>query len=163
VGPLYLKTTLNHIENVSYNIYGIYNGSVATLWVEANITYNCPDGLISGGNNDDNYITYAEGEPSFTGFDFYKLEPNTLLSSTEVKKTNCQYNPSTNLYTVTIVKKYTNVTASSGNILNYYFCVPAINNIYLKGLSEKGNIDLSLLGSGTVKLTGWRFYNSNTN
>jgi hypothetical protein len=61
VGPLYLKTTLNHIENVSYNIYGIYNGSVATLWVEANITYNCPDGLISGGNNDDNYITYAEG------------------------------------------------------------------------------------------------------
>jgi hypothetical protein len=44
--------------------------------------------------------------------------------------------------------------------LDYYFCVPAIGNVYLKGLSEKGNIDLSLLGSGEVKLTGWRFYNS---
>ena len=163
VGPLYLKTTLNHIENVSYDIYGIYNNSKATLWVEATITYNCPDGLTSGGNSDDNYITYAEGQPSFTGFDFYKLGQNTLLSPAETKKSNCQYNPATNLYTVTILKKYTNVTASNGDILNYYFCVPAINNIYLKGLSEKGSIDLSLLGSGTVKLTGWRFYNSDTN
>ena len=171
VGPLYLKTTLNHIENVSYNIYGIYKDSKATLWVEANITYNCPDGIsiydeqgkiiISG--SDDNYITYAEGKPSFTGFDFYKLDSSsTLLSPTETKKSNCQYNPSTNLYTVTILKKYTDVTASSGDILNYYFCVPAINNIYLKGLSEKGSINLSLLGSGEIELNGWRFYNNDT-
>ena len=35
-----------------------------------------------------------------------------------------------------------------------------MENIYLRGLSEKGSIDTSLLGSGTVKLNGWRFYNS---
>lgn len=175
VGPLYLKTTLNHIEQASYNIYGTYSDK-ANLWIESVLIYNCPDGIpiyneengriiVSG--SDDNYITYAEGKPSFTGFDFYTLEKdenNNNIWKLQDEKTgsktyNCSYNPATNLYTVTILKKY-EITAANTDVINYYYCVPAINSIYLRGLSEKGSIDLSLLGSGTVKLTGWRFYNS---
>ena len=49
-------------------------------------------------------------------------------------------------------------------MLNYYFCVPASDlqngtQIYLRGLSEKGSINLSLLGSGEIELIGWRFFN----
>jgi len=33
-------------------------------------------------------------------------------------------------------------------------------NVFIKGLSTKGSLDLSLLGSGQARLTGWRFYNN---
>ena len=32
--------------------------------------------------------------------------------------------------------------------------------MFIKGLSTKGSLDLSLLGSGQARLTGWRFYNN---
>ena len=35
----------------------------------------------------------------------------------------------------------------------------ADSGVYLRGLSVKGSIDLSLLGSGNLKFNGWRFYN----
>jgi len=34
--------------------------------------------------------------------------------------------------------------------------------LYLKGLSTKGSINLSLLGSGEVSFNGWKFYNNYT-
>lgn len=157
VGPLYLKATLNHIENASYNIYGIKEGNIITLWIESVITYNCPDGLTSGRGSDDNYSTYALGTPTFKGFDFKGLNVTLNLNSTEYK--NHSYDSKTNLYTVTITKKYTCSNPSS-NIIEYYFCVPGINDLYLKGLSEKGSIDTTLLGSGQIDLMGWRFYNN---
>lgn len=61
VGPLYIKATYNHISDFSYNIYGTYNGTNAELFVEGFITYNCPDGITSGGRSDSNYNSYAEG------------------------------------------------------------------------------------------------------
>lgn len=64
VGPLYLQAKLNHIKEFSYNIYGVYNTEElsATLWVEAYITYNCPDGITQVTTvNDPDYYTYEEG------------------------------------------------------------------------------------------------------
>lgn len=43
VSPLYLKIQLNHIQNFSYNLYGVKdeNGDYS-IYIEANIKYNCP-------------------------------------------------------------------------------------------------------------------------
>jgi len=75
------------------------------------------------------------------------------------------YNPNNNTYSVKIVKKYTNITGKNGTtIFDYVLGVKAdieSPNIYLKGISAKGSIDLSLLGSGILKFNGWRFYNKN--
>jgi len=43
IGPLYLKTSLNHIENFNYTIYGTYDSGEANLQIEGYLTYNCPD------------------------------------------------------------------------------------------------------------------------
>lgn len=176
-GPLYLKTKLNHIEQISYNIYGTFKQTTnessttneTTLWIESIITYNCPDGVTDGGNSDDNYYTYDEGTPKFSGFDFYvkeivdNKEKYVKKEASSTKFSNSFYDLSTNLYTVKVLKTY-NLT--QGGIIYYYFCVPGITlnkeTYYLKGLSEKGEIDTSLLGSGEVELTGWRFYNSDS-
>ena len=103
VGPLYLKTTLNHIERASYNIYGTYDTSSkkAKLWVESSISYNCPDGVSNEiseetKRGDDNYDTYDEGTPSFDGFDFYRKEGSHYLKcpvSDSPVISDCVYNP----------------------------------------------------------------------
>lgn len=273
VGPLYIQAKLNHIQEFSYNIYGTYNKS-AKLWIEAQIIYNCPDGVTANEKVDDpNYYTYEEGKilnslnytsalsisnkikidtgaiskfkginsqsfynkesivitgagyklPSSSGtgyipgketstadtsyaasavtadtssesttnskssitssvFDFYKITTNedgekiTLMTVGEEKEnfsaSNTKYDPSTNLYTCKMVKKYeiTESDIPEDGIFNYILGVKSDitdnkvstngNNIsYLSGLSTKGSIDLNLLGSGTVILKGWRFYN----
>ena len=183
VGPLYIKTQLNHIQNASYNIYGIKekkeNKTIVTLWVESVITYNCPDGIkeikkvdnedeiiISG--FDDNYATYALSSNNnnfnnFPGFDFKGINVTLNLTKDSTKYSNHSYNTETNLYTVTILKEYT-CDNPTENIIEYYYCIPTPlktneETIYLKGLSEKGSINTSLLGSGQIDITGWRFYN----
>ena len=174
VGPLYLKTTLNHIEQASYNIYGIKKGSTVTLWVESVITYNCPDSISGNDSGDNNYNIFGicldeSFKDGFVGFELKGLNVGITQEKVEegeegevfTKYSNHSYNSKTNLYTITILKKYS-CQNPNDNIINYYYCVPAsdLENIYLRGLSEKGSIDTSLLGSGTVKLNGWRFYNS---
>ena len=163
VGPLYLKIIMNHIENFNYNIYGLYNGSSATLWIEGYLTYNCPDGIITTiGNSNENYATFDEGTPSNNfGFDLIGKTYDNIEIGESV------YNPSNNTYTVKIVKKYNNITSndSDGVTFNYVLGVKASidnsdSNIYLRGLSVRGSIDLSLLGSGTLKFNGWRFHNN---
>lgn len=161
VGPLYLKIIMNHIENFNYNIYGIYNGSSATLWIEGYLTYNCPDGVFTTiGNSNENYATFDEGTPNNAfGFDLIGRSYDNIEVGESV------YNPNNNTYTVKIVKKYTNVTANvpGTTIFNYVLGVKAdidTSNVYLRGLSVKGSIDLSLLGSGQLKFNGWRFYNN---
>lgn len=163
VGPLYLKIIMNHIENFNYNIYGIYNGSSATLWIEGYLTYNCPDGVFTTiGNSNENYATFDEGTPNNAfGFDLIGRSYDNIEIGESV------YNPNNNTYTVKIVKKYTNVTANvpGTTIFNYVLGVKAdidTSNVYLRGLSVKGSIDLSLLGSGQLKFNGWRFYNDST-
>ena len=158
VGPLYLKVQLNHIEDFSYNIYGITTNpekTTATIFIEGTIKYNCPDGITSGGNGNDIYSTFAIGTPTFNGFDLVgESLPNTQASE-------ITYDEKTNLYTAKITKSY-NIEAQQGNIYNYVIGVNAFQtgSTYLSGLSTKGSIDLSLLGSGTIKLKGWRFINN---
>ena len=158
VGPLYLKLSLNHIENFNYNVYGTYNNGEATLWFEGYITYNCPDGAVGQGNNSNEYyVTFDEGVVSSDfGFDVIGYTPTDTQIDYSV------YNPSTNSYTVKIVKKYTNIVGLNG-IFDYVIGVKAdidTPGVYLKGLSTKSSINLSLLGSGEVSFNGWRFYNN---
>ena len=261
IGPLYLKISLNHIQNFNYNIYGYIeyrldnvidtnnepsgngiqeggsissfdegsgggtpsserddqnedessiginngqvtdlNGSVspkdpnvpidysaeliprnygskkAKLFVEGEITYNCPDGCNTQSSGNEDYITFETGEECFEkcseelskqykSFDFYVngsiVPPNNIT----VEKST--YDPKTNLYTVKVIKEYyidyPNETNSP--IINYFIGVSAANKnidnnpIYIKGLSQEGTLDLSLLGSGKLLIKGWRFYN----
>lgn len=173
VGPLYLKTTLNHIQNFNYNIYGLYDKSnrKATLWIEGFLTYNCPDGAtgISINNPNGDYATFEEGKPANNfGFDLFGFTSSNQVSiktpsDYNVDGDKCVYNPNTNTYTVKIVRKYENITASNdGKHFNYVIGVRADkdHSVYLKGLSVRGSIDLTLLGSNQVKYNGWRFHNN---
>lgn len=158
VGPLYLKLSLNHIENFNYNVYGTNNNGVATLWFEGYLTYNCPDGASGqGDNSNESYVTFDEGTVSTDfGFDIIGKTP----ANVEVGQST--YNPSTNTYAVKIVKKYTNITGNNG-IFDYVIGVKAdvdTADVYLRGLSTKGSINLDLLGSGEVSFSGWKFYNN---
>jgi len=164
VGPMYLKANLNHIENFNYNIYGTRNDDEsATLWIEGYLSYNCPDGFTgTAGSSNESYSTFSEGKSTFSGFDLFggSTKENNY---TTLSRENSIYNSSNNLYTTKIVKKYTNITANNGTIYDYVIGVLADKdtpNIYLKGLSVKGQLDLSLLGSGKVFIDGWRFYNN---
>jgi len=96
--------------------------------------------------------------------------------SSQINYSNHTYNPETNLYTITLTKKY--IIETEKEAIEYYYCVPATsvkynsesntnliwqggdNLIYLRGLSEKGTIEIGLLGSGLIEVKGWRFYNS---
>ena len=176
VGPMYLKANLNHIENFNYNIYGTRNDDKsATLWIEGYLSYNCPDGFTgTAGSSNESYSTFSEGVSNyyyykvddvnkrhyyFKGFDLIGKESDYE----DLPRENSIYNSSNNLYTTKIVKKYTNITANNGTIYDYVIGVLAdkdTENIYLKGLSVKGQLDLSLLGSGKVFIDGWRFYNN---
>lgn len=164
VGPLYLKLSLNHIENFNYNIYGTYNNNIATLWFEGYLTYNCPDGAQEHGyNSNESYATFDEGQVS-SDFGFDVRSGDSIISPTTTDVGISVYNPSTNTYTVKIVKKYTNITGVDG-IFDYVIGVKAdidTDELYLKGLSTKGSINLSLLGSGEVSFNGWKFYNNYT-
>ena len=166
VGPMYLKVTLNHIQNFDYNIYGTKEDNTATIWVEGFLTYNCPDSdenSTVGGNNDENYYTYEEVKPSFNGFDLFINDSVEVESPSKSEKETSKYNPDSNLYTVKITKGYTieNINTIPDNILNFVLGVNSpIDNVYLKGLSVKSFIDLSLLGSGKIQIKGWKFFNN---
>ena len=166
VGPLYLQIKYNHIQDFSYNIYGTYDGSKAELFVEGFITYNCPDGVSLGGDSDSNYVTYSEGfVNNLFGYDFIIDGDNNYTVATEGNP-KCKYDPNTNLYNVKIVKKIGNITPVN-NKIDYTIGVKANNNssnkCYLEGLSSKGSIDVTKLGSGTIDLIGYRFINNYQN
>ena len=163
IGPMYLKASLNHIDNFNYNIYGTYDESnnEATLWIEGYLTYNCPDGAVSFVNNsNENYSTFEEGIPGFSAFDLIGKTPVNDQNIVQEKST---YNPNNNTYSVKIVKKYEKIKPTSGTLYDYVIGVLAdkdTSNIYLRGLSVKGQLDLALLGTGKVFMDGWRFYNN---
>lgn len=178
VGPLYIQAKHNHPDNFEYNIYGTYKDKTADLYIEATITYNCPDGCPDKDSvNDDNYLTYEVGKVKSDFFDFIKVDSNTLIYREVQKDPDYEkkgwvttYNPSTNTYKTTVVKHYTyNNNRGTDNILTYVIGVRSLPNqgdsaidykYYLRGLSTKGTIDLSKLGSGEVNLLGWRFSNN---
>jgi len=72
---------LNHISGFNYNIYGIKNdtGNNYFIWIEADITYNCPDGInISGKDNNGNeyYKSFEEGNIDVNNFNAFTLYHN---------------------------------------------------------------------------------------
>ena len=183
IGPLYLKATYNHIESFNYNIYGTYdrNNYKAILYVEGFLTYNCPDGanITEPQNFNENYGTFDEGQwdlsnyPAFNLINSNSTSNGILLFSPSISQniddrypiiTKSVYNPSTNLYTNKIIKKYEINVHTQNTIFDYTLGVCAgdnnFNDVYIRGLSSKGSLDLSLLGSGKVTLNGWRFYNN---
>ena len=172
IGPLYLKATLNHIQDFNYNIYGVKNGNNADLYIEGYITYNCPDWITpQTQTGDDIFQSYELGTLSNNGwFDLKGIRQATGGNSEIInKEEKISYDPNTNLYTVKVIKKYTNVRPVSGTTLINYIVAVKCNSvgnsdsIYLENLSAKGVIDISKLGSGEITLTGWRFYNTENN
>lgn len=163
VGPLYLQVKYNHIQDFSYNIYGTYNGQKAELFVEGFITYNCPDGAPSlGGGSDSNYATYSEGSVD-DQFGYRFMVGNQI--GTIQGNPKCKYDPNTNLYNVKIVRKISDADPVD-NKIDYTIGVKANNgdnDYYLEGLSSKGSIDVTKLGSGTIDLIGYRFINNYQN
>lgn len=168
VGPLYLKATLNHVQNFTYNIYGIKNQNGVTLWVVGNYIYNCPDGTsgLDTDKGDDDYLKYDIGQPN-SNFSFtFETNPssNPEITDKYPQYTISTYDKSQNLYKVTITNKY-NINISSlptDNKIKYRILVKANSesDFYLKGLSDFGTIDISKLGSGELGVKGWRFLNS---
>jgi len=160
---------LNHISGFNYNIYGIKNGDTGnayTIWIEADITYNCPDGInISDTDNNGNeyYKSFEEGDVTFNAFTLYH-DGSIVYSSEMVGSKATKYDPTTNLYSVKIVKKYS-IGINEGQTYKYTIAVDSgvsgVNGeVYLEGLSNSGEIDPSLLGSNTVKINEWRFSNN---
>ena len=178
VGPLYLKAELNHIQDFNFNIYGVRTSSnsispiTADLYIEAFITYNCPDWVSTSGvtdTGDDNYKKYELGKITDGWFDLFvantdsnrtKLESNISIDNNEL----IYYDVNTNTYTAKVVKKFGSVTSNSNGLKYYTLGVLATNssnsNLYLQNLSQEGVIDFSKLGSGDIDLLGWRFHNN---
>lgn len=176
VGPMYMKITYNHIQGFNYNIYGVYDRSTkkATLWLEGFITYNCPDNrnnITRDSNTNFDYITFDETKSEDLKNNF---KPFRLLKkgtshqedydSNKTTFTDSVYNVNNNTYTTSSVREYQNITATDGTIYEYVIGVladPSDTNqgVYLRGLSVKGSINLELLGSGTLDITEWKFYN----
>ena len=162
LGPLCIKTKLNHVESFSYNIYGLRtDDNKAELWIEGYVTYNCPDGINSGGGSDDNYINYCDDSQLSNCFFDFKVDgqnKGVLLTGNDYKT---KYDPTTNLYTVKQVLHVEPITGNNNKIDYFIGVKPCLDNelngIYLRDLSNCGTIDISKLGSGTYELKEWRF------
>lgn len=163
LGPLCIKTKLNHVESFSYNIYGLKKSdNEAELWIEGYITYNCPDGINSGGGSDDNYINYCDDSQLSNCFFDFKVDgqnKGVLLTGNDYKT---KYDPTTNLYTVKQVLHIGSIDGNNNKEIDYFIGVKPclddeLDEIYLRDLSNCGTIDISKLGSGTYELKEWRF------
>ena len=176
IGPLYLKCTLNHIQNFNYNIYGsISSQGKIDLTIEGYITYNCPDWIKEPKDiGDDNYKFYETGVIKDGWFDLYcgidNEHKNKIDQENNIYNINEEtvYDINTNLYTVKVVKTFKNITYNTDTNYLYYTIGIIPNskvpeNVYLSNLSEEGVIDVKKLGNGTIDLTGWRFYNKDNN
>ena len=168
VGPLYLKAQINHVENFDYNITGNrISNTEYDLFIDGFFTYNCPDTTNQIDENnipltDNLYLTYDEITPDLDGFCFYSSANITKVTSSECSKSI--YDRTYNTYKLKISKIIH--ISTQDTILNYLLTVPVkfnekeYHNYFLRGLTSEGSLDLSLLNSGSYKLTGWRFYNN---
>ena len=165
VGPLYLKATLNTIQNFSYTLIPDKDENYVTVKITADIDYNCPDGVfVQEEENNYGYYSLAQGtiSNSFTGFDFYtkKGENNyeKIYHNITSDTFETTYDVNTNLYHTTITREYNLAIAEySDNIIRYYICVSDCSDYYIKELSHKGEINILLIDSGTVQLNQWNY------
>ena len=153
-----------------------------TLWVEGFVTYNCPDGVVKEendsneeeNNSNEDYYDFYEGVP--TSFDVFDLISVDNSSTTNISEENPKpiysksvYNPISNLYSIKITKQYEVEIPEGQNEYKYKLLVSSglkteqDQKLYLKELTSEGIIDVSLIGSGTVSINGWRFKNNLNN
>ena len=84
VGPLYLKATLNHIQDFTYNIYGNCEGNIITLQVTGTFIYNCPDTYIRSSEcSCDSVILSDEAEEQIYYDENNECNCNSLILSDE--------------------------------------------------------------------------------
>ena len=207
IGPLCIKSTLNHAQNLQYNISGLKifddenNQSGIKIIVRAKIIYNCEDGCNVGGKGNDIYNSFAQGviDSDKIGFDLYyfksdyydqiedatqvipgrqapkigdleptindhsfiinsggeyvSLENKSSLINTPI----CEYDESSNIYSVVIEKMYS-LDIKRDTIINYFICTKSPEqNIYLRNLSHEGRLDTSLFGKDITFLKSWQW------
>lgn len=146
VGPLSLKIGLNTPQNFDYEIRGemrnIEGAQHHYARITAIITYNCPDPIFN---------FYTEGR-------FYQgNSPYYNVINDSIDEIN-------NLKTRTIVRECTINPDGDSDLTKYpyYIGVQTFNDddtYYLEKFWDEGYLDLTLFGTGKIKLTGWRFYN----
>ena len=177
-GPLYMQVKLNHVQNFSYNIYGIKElvneeekkYYKATIWVEGEFIYNCPDSsdIDYSSARDDDYWTFDTlfvGRPKFNtdgliigestsssknyfGFDF-NVDTRSLDKFSIVKK-----QPITN-YNVSVYDKSTNLyKVKFTQIYEYQTHNPTKRNYTIKVKSNylHNSYIKELSDSGTIDL-----------
>ena len=176
-GPLYLRVEYNHVSNFGFRYTGRKNsdGNIE-LTIEGYFTYNCPDGVITGDLvADSDYYTYALGvenlSTNYLDFDFYNDNGNTVsikspIGASEIFSSHT-YDKITNKYKVTLTKKYDLEYDENNPIFKYIIGVKGgvsenNSNFYIKELSSKGEINLSLLNSGELNFRQYKFYNNAT-
>ncbi len=169
IGPLYLKTTLNTIQGFTYSMSVTKNNDDFVILVRGNLTYNCPDGVTESESvEDEDYYTLETGSNNLNikGFTlFIENERNneqdplySSLNESEISYSSTSYNKETNLYSLTLTKKFIITGIENENpIINYYLCVSDTDEYYLKELSLKGIINTSLIGSGELNINIWRY------
>lgn len=152
--PLYLKTIVNHINNISYSITGEITGNTTVnLEIEVTFYYNCIDSInnryfkiyFNGNSYSVSKIleepTYSQELEQYTAKYLYKIS-NLHVSNEEIQG----------------LKKY-----------KYEIKFPLLHNfndwtehydpIYIKALNRSGELDLSKLDSDTLIFKGYRYYN----
>lgn len=169
IGPLYVKILINHIQDFQYNIFAKKSSDEQKieLYITTTIIYNSPDGYTNFKDQDDNDYKnlniLEEGILDQNGYSFYDLFTSTyngIQNNYSTKILSSEYNKELNLYTIKLKRLYTIDINDNINELSYYICPKIYNrNIYLKELSSKGSINLSLIGSGLVNLKSWNFKN----
>lgn len=142
VGPLYLKQTLNHIREFTYNIDGYKENGKYTLIFTANITYNCPDGTIIQEHGDltdfqDDGIRNNLDINRFCIFEVINADENSNENSNEISSKSSTevishtYDQTENLYHCILKKEYTYTHKdSSSNIGNFFIGVIVSDHFY---------------------------------
>lgn len=182
VGPLYLKVQLNHIQEFSFDVSGdkeSIEGSIdnkITLYITADITYNCPDTADYGTSNSSKYQFLNDGKiTDWSPFDFYIRQSGNYVKETSriqsVTFTNPVYDYDTGLYKTKATMKWVHESfyGDDYNTKLYYFIgvdsgIPQIDGkpypYYIETLSTYGSVDITKLGSGEINLKSFRFFNN---
>ena len=152
--PLYLKTIVNHINNISYSITGEITGNTTVnLEIEVTFYYNCIDSInnrhfeiyFNGNSYSVSEIleepTYSQELEQYTAKYLYKIN-NLHVSNEEIQG----------------LKKY-KYEIKFPLLHNFNDWIEHYDPIYIKALNRSGELDLSKLDSDTLIFKGYRYYN----
>lgn len=167
IGNLCIIATLNTLNYFDISISGERDNDQCKLFIETAYQYNCPDGKY---NNTQVYGTKGDFDPvsSILGYKIkftpgneytFQFKTDGKFDSSELTDIvdNCvNYDSLNNLYKSKQLDIIEGIDSSLGIIK--YEAIPISIVGELPGLSRKGQINLSQLGSGYVNLTTWKYY-----